>query len=344
MRAYSIGIIIAVILVIATAIGGFAVLLYRKRINKALAEEKSTAHTKLPAPADTLGGIYKIVILGLIIWICISMAKLSSIQNEINDLKSLTVSNSYSVSGTVEALKEEMLKANSKVNSYTSTCSDINTSDNTCMVKHTVRLKSFADNTEVTFVFADGREVKMEKTGEGRYEANIKTDLFKAYNGEIGITIKENGTNYYEALEDEKFYGTELAYWQQYIPNLEGEFGVDATFTDDKISVRNILIFSMHKSDYKVASAKVEIVKNDSVIDNIDAKSSFAVPYGQIEIPVMKDYETSNKDTMYAKLILTTEEGYTLEQLLFEKANSMNKTYGNNFIIKDNSGNVVYKR
>jgi hypothetical protein len=184
----------------------------------------------------------------------------------------------------------------------------------------------------------------MEKTGEGRYEANIKTDLFKAYNGEIGITIKENGTNYYEALEDEKFYGTELAYWQQYIPNLEGEFGVDATFTDDKISIRNILVFSMHKSDYKVASAKVEIVKNDSVIDNIDAKSSFAVPYGQIEIPVMKDYETSNNDTMYAKLILTTEEGYTLEQLLFEKANSMNKTYGNNFIIKDNSGNVVYKR
>ena len=344
MRTYSIGIVIAVILLIAAAIGGIVVLLYRKRMNRALIEEQSTAHTSLPAPADTLGGIYKLVMLGLIIWVCISMGKLSSIQQEIENLKSLSAGNSNSISFELENFKSEMLKANSRVGSYTSTCNDLNTSDNTCMVKHTVRLKSFSDNTEVVFVSVDGQEVKMDKTGEGRYEAIIKTDLFKTYDGEFGITIKENGVNYYEALEDERFYGTEPAYWQQYIPYINGEFGTDVTYLNNDVNIRNIVVDSMYKSEYNISSAKVVVEKNGSVIDTIDAKDSFAIPYGPIEIPVQKDYEVTEKDNMNATLILTTEEGYTLEQLLYEKTGTMNRTYGNSFIITDNSGNVVLSR
>ena len=87
MRSVGIGIVIAVILLIAAAVGGVVVWLYRKRMNRALTEEKSTAHTRLPAPADTLSGIYKLVILGLIVWICISMGKLNSLQQDIETLK-----------------------------------------------------------------------------------------------------------------------------------------------------------------------------------------------------------------------------------------------------------------
>ena len=344
MRSVSIGIVIAVILLIAAAVGGVVVWLYRKRMNRALTEEKSTAHTRLPAPADTLSGIYKLVILGLIVWICISMGKLNSLQQDIENLQSLTASNSNSINYELENFKNDLLKANSKVSSYTRTCSDLNTSDNTCMIKHTIRLKSFADNTEVIFVSADGQEVKMEKTGAGRYEANIKTALFKEFTGDLGITIKENGVNYYEALEDEKFYGTEPAYWQEYIPYIDGEFGTDTTYTGDNLNIRNIILFSMYKREYNITSAKVVIEKNGSVVDTIDAMDSFIVPYGPIEISVQKDYELTEKDNVSTKLIITTAEGYTLEQLLHEKKGTMNVSYGNSFVIKDATGNVVLSR
>ena len=184
----------------------------------------------------------------------------------------------------------------------------------------------------------------MEKTGEGRYEAEVKTGLFEEYDTETGITIKENGVNVFEELQDEHFYGMSAAYWQMFIPSLMSEFGIDTEYNTTGLNIRNINMFSNYKGEYHIASAKVIMEKNGTEIDSIDALDSFNEAYGEIIIPVDKEYTMAETDTIDAKLILVTEEGYTLEQLLFDRKDGRYITYGNRFTITDKNGKQVLSR
>ena len=344
MKTASISIGIIIILLAAVLIGAIVIILYRRRANRVLQGERSGAHTSIPAPTDTINGLFKIVTVVLLVWVCISMGRLSSIQSELETLKSLTQSNSFNLSGEMDRIKDEMKDMNSRVFSYSSSAGKVDTSDNTCIVKHTVKLKTFSDDTEVVFIAGNGTEVKMEKTGEGRYEAEVKTGLFEEYDTETGITIKENGVNVFEELQDERFYGMSAAYWQMFIPSLMSEFGIDTEYNTTGLNIRNINMFSNYKGEYHIASAKVIMEKNGTEIDSIDALDSFNEAYGEIIIPVDKEYTMAETDTIDAKLILVTEEGYTLEQLLFDRKDGRYITYGNRFTITDKNGKQVLSR
>ena len=343
MKSFNPAIGISILLVVVTILGVVAVILYRRKINKALQGEQSSAHTSLPAPADTVGGLYKAVVLILLIWLCLCTGKLNDIRSELENIKSLTVSSSGNLSGELYLLQNKMEEMNSKVYSYTTSGSSVDSSDNTCLVKHVVRLKSFSADTEVTFISPDGTEVKMDKVGEGKYEAEIKTDMFKETYEYPGIIIKENGTNCYEELDSETYFPGD-SYWQMFIPSITSEFGIGAEYNTDCIKIGNITVFSEYKSDYNITSAKILVEKNGKEIDSIDALSCFERPFGDIEIPVNKDYAITEKDTINAKLIIETGEGYIREQLLFEKDENKYCTYGNSFIIKNKNGVTVYHR
>ena len=56
-----------------------------------------------------------------------------------------------------------------------------------------------------------------------------------------------------------------------------------------------------------------------------------------------KDYDINIDDDMVVRLILTTEEGYTLNQYVFEKIKgSGTKIHTNKFAITDKNGKEVY--
>ena len=207
-----------------------------------------------------------------------------------------------------------------------------------------MKLKTFSDDTEVIFIAGDGTEARMEKIGEGRYETEVKASLFDERYTESGITIKENGTSVFEELQDGSFYGENPAYWQMFIPSLISEFGIDAEYYNTRINVGNINMFSNYKSEYHIASAKVIVEKNGTEIDSIDALDSFSEAIGEIVIPVNKEYTMAETDSVDAKLVLVTEEGYTLEQLLFDRKDGRYITYGNRFIITDKNGKQVLSR
>ena len=332
---------ISILLIAAIIIGVIIVLLYKRKINKALKGEQSGAHTSLPAPADTIGGIYKIVVLIMLVWLCLCTGRLSDISTEIENVKNLTMSNSQNLSQELYLVQNKMEELNSRVFSYTVSGSSVDASDNTCIVKHVIRLKSFSDNTEVTFVTEDGNEVTMERTGEGRFEAEIKTDIFKDHNEYPGIIIKENGTNYFEELDNNTYYLD--SYWQLFIPKITSEFGLGVEYKVNSIKINDIVAFSEYKSDYKITAAKIVVEKNGTEFDCIDATNCFDEFIGDVTIPVNKEYDITEKDSLDAKLILETEEGYILEQLLFEKTENRYVTHGNSFIIKNKNGATVYK-
>ena len=330
---------IGILLLIAVLLGAAAIILYRVKVNRALQGKESGAHTNIPAPADSLSGIFKGVILILLIVICINLGKLNTLQQEIENLRDNVMINNSSVVSELGSLKSDLAEMNSRVYSYENSCIGVDVSDNTCTVKHTVRLKSFSDETEVVLILGDGTETNMVKTGTGRYEAELKTGLFKEISDYPSITVKENGTSYVEKLTG---YSDESYYWQTCIPSVIGQAGPGITYSGKKLSITNISLFSEYKHSYNIASAKIDIEVNGKEADSIDAVSYFEIPVGNIEIPVNKEYSVNESDDIRINLILVTEEGYTLDQLLFEVNEGRHISYGNKYTITDKNGNKVF--
>ena len=126
------------------------------------------------------------------------------------------------------------------------------------------------------------------------------------------------------------------------IPSLDAS-GFDIYYTSDRISVGTINLFPYHKAQYHITSAKLVVEKNGEELETIDAMSYMNNTFGDGSIPVDKDYDINSNDSLSMKLILTTEEGYTLNQQIFERVKGSGiMTYGNKFSITDKNGQVVY--
>ena len=331
---------IAVIIGVALIIGVIIFAIYRSKVKKALTGEMSGAHIGVPAPADTFSAIMKIVVLILLVWIIISLGNISELKQEIENLRLSNSAEFSSLSFELSNLKNDMVQANSRVLSYKRYISDVNAEDNTCVVKHNLRLKTYSDATTVKLTLPDGTQVDMFRKAAGIYEAEIKINLFADTESDTSFSIKEGDMSYVESSYPENDDADE--FWQLVIPLL-GSAGYDIYLTSDKISVGNVNMFSYHKAQYHISSAKLIVDKNGEVLETIDAMPYMDKALGDCSIPVDKDYDIKSADSLNMKLLLTTEEGYTLDQEIFEwiKGSGL-RNYGNKFSIIDKNGNKVY--
>ena len=331
---------IAIIICVALIVGVIIYKIYKSKVNKALVGEASGAHIGVPAPADTFSAIMKIVVLILLVWIIISLGSISDLKQEILNLRSSNSAELSSLSFELSQLKNDMSEANSRVLSYKRYISDVNAEDNTCTIKHDLRLKTYSDATSVKLTMPDGTQLDMYKKAAGIYEAETKINLFANIENNTSFSVKEGDLSYVELPQPENDDADE--YWQLVIPELETA-GFDVFHTSDNISIGTINMFSYHKAQYHISSAKLIIEKNGEVLDNIDAKPYMDEALGDCSIPINKDYSVKDDDSLKVKLVLTTEEGYTLNQEIIEKIKGNSTTYGNRFSITDKNGQEVYK-
>lgn len=332
---------IAIIICVALIVGIIIYKIYKSKVNKALAGETSGAHIGVPAPADTFSVLIKIVVLILLVWIIISLGNISELKQEIENLRSANSSDFSSLAVELSQLKSQMAEANSRILSYNRYISDVNAEDNTCTIKHTLRLKTYSDATTVKLTLSDGTQLDMHKRAAGIYEADTKINLFMNTESATVFSVKEGDMSYAESASPDNDDADE--YWQLVIPEL-GNSSFDIYYGSDKINIGTFNIFSYHKAQYHISSAKLLIEKNGEILETIDAKPFMNEALGDGNIPVDKEYDIKSDDTMNIRLILTTDEGYTLNQQLFEKVKESGiRTYGNRFSITDKNGQVVYK-
>ena len=329
-------------MIIAVVVGVVIIIAYKRKVNKALREEQSSAHMRIPAPADTMSIVVKVVVIALLIWIAFALRNINELKEDIANMQSNISGQLMSLAADINNLKEELAAVNSRVMYYNSEVTSVDTSDDTCMVKHTLKLKSFSDKTTVILRTADGKESSMAKVGEGVYEANVKADLFRIMLDEDSIIIKDGDTSTVETVN--RYYGNIYAYSTLVIPELNAMFeGFDTR--DNTISIGNIVMFSEQKTLYHISSAKVVMEQNGKEIDTIDAteavKAGLEREFGEVRIELNKLYNVDNKDSFSVTVYITTSDGYTVKQPVFVRnVNKVNTTFGNRFDILDQNGNV----
>ena len=327
-------------LAILVAAGVVIVIIYKRKVNKALTEEKSNAHMRIPAPADTMNIVVKVIVIALLIWIAFSLRTISDLRQDIANMQSSTASEIMSLSNEINILRTELAQVNNKVMQYNSEVISVDATHDTCTVRHTLQLKSYADDTTVILRTGNGEEIPLTHKGAGIFEADAKTDMFAQMMEPTTVAIKEDGKNYVEEVS--RYFGDVVSYYQLVIPLLNAGYN-NVMYDDGTVSIADIVLYPEYKQIYTITSAKVVVEQNEKEIDSIDVtkvvKDCLETFYGDVRIPLNKLYNVAAKDTFKVTLCITTPDGYTLKQVITEKnAENRHTSFGNTFQIFDRNG------
>jgi len=327
-------------LVLAVAVGVVIVIIYKRKVNNALKEEKSNAHMRIPAPADTMNIVVKVIVIALLIWIAFSLRTISDLRQDIANMQSGTASQIMSLSNEINILRTELAQVNNKVMQYNSEVISVDATHDTCTVRHTLQLKSYADDTTVILRTGNGEEIPLTHKGAGIFEADAKTDMFAQMMEPTTVAIKEDGKNYVEEVS--RYFGDVVSYYQLVIPLLNAGYN-NVMYDDGTVSIADIVLYPEYKQTYTITSAKVVVEQNEKEIDSIDVtkvvKDCLETFYGDVRIPLNKLYNVAAKDTFKVTLCITTPDGYTLKQVITEKnAENRHTSFGNTFQIFDQNG------
>ena len=327
-------------LVLAVAVGVVIVIIYKRKVNNALKEEKSNAHMRIPAPADTMNIVVKVIVIALLIWIAFSLRTISDLRQDIANMQSSTASQIMSLSNEINILRTELAQVNNKVMQYNSEVISVDATHDTCTVRHTLQLKSYADDTTVILRTGNGEEIPLTHKGAGIFEADAKTDMFAQMMEPTTVAIKEDGMNYVEEVS--RYFGDVVSYYQLVIPLLNAGYN-NVMYDDGTVSIADIVLYPEYKQTYTITPAKVVVEQNEEEIDSIDVtkdvKDCLETFYGDVRIPLNKLYNVAAKDTFKVTLCITTPDGYTLKQVITEKnAENRHTSFGNTFQIFDQNG------
>lgn len=341
MNTARIGILVLLLgLVLAVAVGVVIVIIYKRKVNNALKEEKSNAHMRIPAPADTMNIVVKVIVIALLIWIAFSLRTISDLRQDIANMQSSTASEIMSLSNEINILRTELAQVNNKVMQYNSEVISVDATHDTCTVRHTLQLKSYADDTTVILRTGNGEEIPLTHKGAGIFEADAETDMFAQMMEPTTVAIKEDGKNYVEEVS--RYFGDVVSYYQLVIPLLNAGYN-NVIYDDGTVSIADIVLYPEYKQIYTITSAKVVVEQNEKEIDSIDVtkdvKDCLETFYGDVRIPLNKLYNVAAKDTFKVTLCITTPDGYTLKQVITEKnAENRHTSFGNTFQIFDQNG------
>ena len=345
MNTARIGVIVLLLgLIVVVAAGVVIVIIYRRKVNNALKAEKSSAHMRIPAPADTMNIVVKVIVIALLIWIAFTLRTISELKQDIANMESNTTSQMMELSNEISNLSAELAAANSKVMQYNSELISVDASHDACTIRHTLKLKSYADDTTVVLRTGNGKEIPLTKIGAGVYEADEEAKLFVEMMDRATVSITEGGKSTVEEVT--RYYGDVVCYYQLVIPMLNAGYS-NATYIDDTVSIADIVLYPEYKQLYNISSAKVVVEQNEKEIDNIDVtadvKKSLETEFGDVNIQLNKLYNLDAKDTFKVTLCITTQDGYTIKQIITEK-NGENRhiSYGNRYKIFDQGGYLKY--
>ena len=327
-------------LIIAVAAGVVIVIIYRRKVNNALKEETSSAHMKIPAPADTMNIVVKVIVIALLVWIAFTLRTISDLRQDIANMESNNAGQMMELSNEINSLREELAAANSRVMQYNSEIISVDASRDECTVRHTLKLKSYADDTTVVLRTGNGKEIPLTKIGAGVYEADEVAGLFAELLDKATVSITEDGKSTVEEVS--RYYGDVVSYYQLVIPILNAGYA-SVTYDESTASIADIALFPEYKQLYNISSAKIVVEQNDKEIENIDVtaevKKSLETEFGDVNIQLNKLYNVTAKDTFRVTLCITTQDGYTIKQILSEK-NGENRhiSYGNRYKVFDQNG------
>ncbi|MBQ6549874.1 MAG: hypothetical protein IJL78_00515 [Lachnospiraceae bacterium] len=195
----SLAIYLLIILGVAAMLILIGIYAYNRHLDKVVRGEERDTHSNIPEPGQTVGAVYKIVLMVLVIISFLTIStmsgKISAMENTLNNLQNRLSTMEYELSSMREQ-EEDALK---RVEYSEWTVTNPNYENRTAEVSFTAALKEFSDDTTVS-VSAGGKEIPLTDRSGGTFSARFTADFFDSYDN-ARLMIHEGDRTYSEYVD-----------------------------------------------------------------------------------------------------------------------------------------------
>lgn len=307
-----------------------------------------------------------VIIIGLVIAVIVSFAKIESLRTDIALLQNSQSNDAHrleqQISSIYDNVDEQLKKQASLFSGVKHEFGEFDADAKMVNVKISVVPKTITANMVVN-ISAGDKTVKMEKAENGEYQAYVSVGLFDEYDTFPLLTIVSNGETKTEYIEN-----IGLSYlWPNYLPTMEmGEILSDyATYieepsaADNTLTVKGNLELSYSRAEkypdavfekiYVTAEKDGAEIARKDVTDAIGLSEDGRV--GSFSVPFREIYQVGESDSLTLYIVAEDSLGYIHKKTAYDWTRSDEEgprrepvyagRYGGEYIY-DKAGNLLY--
>lgn len=197
MKISVLGIVIILSIILAIIFGVYFII-YKKKINKSLRLNESTAHISM-LPAGSVGKL--LVIIGAVLVAISILLQLSTIASDVRQTYFQLQTEIQNLSRQVNNLVEQLEQQNSPLTSFEYSFGKVNANDNTVETTLKCVPKSFSEDTVVT-VFLGREAITLDKTDGSVFTATKQLPMFANMGAETTVAITSGGITGTYTIDD----------------------------------------------------------------------------------------------------------------------------------------------
>lgn len=269
VTAVSIFFIVICLVIIALVVYAVYSSLYRKRINKKLEDNESTAHVSM-ASTDSIGRI--ILIVCAVIFAISTLSMLSNIsagvQNTQNNLNNTINSLRYEITD----LKEQLEEQNSVFVEFFLEYGEVDTENHTVEVAFDCIPRTVGEDTSIVLTVGN-ESVELKRSSDGRYKGTGWLPIFDPSCSNVYASVTTNDITTSHIVSNDSYnplfmefmgyFGGEMHIWEEEYE--KGEYTLNAEYLKQaKGEINDVqLIFCINDSEIK----RIDIVEHITEIN-----------------------------------------------------------------------------
>ena len=224
------------IFLLASIACGIYMIMYRRRINKAL-RENNGRHIDMPDVRTVI-----IVILTVVLLFGVYRTKYLVQQSEDNLNSMIYWSNDLlrqELEEEIEYLQgqiQELVNANKLISYFNFELENCNIENGTATYKFELILKSMSDDTKVSMSI-DDKNIELTRDAQGKFVGDVDVDMYKCLNVEAYVFITQEGITTSESFGN--VYLGEA--WKAYLPTLTVKAPYEWSYSKKKITLNQKL-------------------------------------------------------------------------------------------------------
>lgn len=234
--------------------------IYKKRINKSLERNESTAHISMIS-TESVGKI--VVIIGVVYFAISAMNQLSNLASDMQQVKNELKSEISYLQNQINELQEQLEQQDSILSSFEYTLGDINSKNNTVETTLKCVPKAISEGTTVT-VIVGNETITLEAREGGVYTATKQLPLFADMSGGVTVAVTTGGITNTQIVSD-LFYD---ALCSECLPMLDDGYMLMHEFVNGKLTI-NGEYRGMGKGE-GIADVKLFFIIDDAVVKTMD--------------------------------------------------------------------------
>ena len=335
----TIGILLIIVCLIFIALIVFAVYssIYKKRINKKLEDNESTAHISM-ASTESIGRI--ILIVGAVIFAISTLSMLSTIsagvQNTQNNINNTIASLQYEI----RELRDMVEEQNSEFIMLECEIGEIDNVNHTVNTMFRCIPKESGEDTKIRITVGKDT-ITLEKNADGIYTGGKPLPMFDDSFGKVCASIETNGvTSSTWIMENDYVFLSNVC-----LPQLGNIIGLEFDFGQNDFSL-NGTYYDGGITDYSgdiIIDKRMEELKDTKVIFSVNGETVREIEIPDMFMDIDVKIPAKSGDTVKVEAVGTDSYGYTHKRLLLETDEDFSKSWSETDEIYDKDGNPLKK-